>query len=303
MNTNTPDPETVPGLDAQAAHRWRALARPASPWLHEEVAARMQTRLSWFREQPGSWLHWEPVLGGLQAHQQLRAQLPKARWFVWSERLPQTLAAIAEPHPVGGWRWWGRRRSPPSTVLPEGEQVAMLWANMWLHHEPQPQRLLQHWYRQLHTDGFLMFSGLGPDTLRELRAVYAQQGWAPPGHALTDMHDWGDMLVHSGFAEPVMDMERLTLSYSSAAALLEELRTLGRNFHTARPAGLRGRAWRTRLLQALEDGLPRDPQGRLLLTFEIIYGHAYKPQPRPPRRAEQAVSVDDMRALLKGSRR
>lgn len=302
VNTNTRVPDIVPGLDALAVRRWRALARSTSPWLHEEVAARMLTRLPWFREQPSSWLHWEPVLGGLQAHRQLRAQLPQARWFVWSEQLPQAQAATAEPDTAGGWRRWSRR-SPAPTVLNDGEQVAMLWANMWLHHEPQPLPLLQRWYYQLHTDGFLMFSGLGPDTLRELRAVYARQGLAPPGHALTDMHDWGDMLVHSGFAEPVMDMERLTLSYSSADALLQELRALGRNFHTPRPAGLRSRVWRTRLLQALEEELPRDTQGRLLLTFEIIYGHAYKPRPRPPRQAEKWVSVDDMRLMLRGAGR
>ena len=301
VNADTPENDAVPGLDPLAARRWRGLPRAASPWLHEEVAARMIPRLQWFREPPESWLHWEPVLGGLQAHGQLRAQLPQARWFVWSEQLPAALAATAEPG-AGGWRLWGRR-SAGASALPDGEQVAMLWANMWLHHEPQPRLLLQRWHRHLRTDGFLMFSGLGPDTLRELRSVYAQQGWTAPGHAFTDMHDWGDMLVHSGFAEPVMDMERLTLTYSSAAAVLDELRGLGRNFLAVRPAGLRGRGWRARLLQALEEGLPRDPQGRLQLTFEIIYGHACKPQPRAQRRGEQAVSVDDMRAMLRGGRR
>ena len=85
--------------------------------------------------------------------------------------------------------------------------------------------------------------------------------------------------------------------------MLFRSRGLGRNFVAARPTGLRGRGWRARLLQALESGLPRDPQGRLQLTFEIIYGHACKPQPRAQRRGEQAVSVDDMRAMLRGGRR
>jgi malonyl-CoA O-methyltransferase len=63
-----------------------------------------------------------------------------------------------------------------------------------------------------------MFSCLGPDTLRELRALYAALGWPPPAHEFTDMHDWGDMLVASGFAEPVMDMERITLSFATPSA-------------------------------------------------------------------------------------
>ncbi|MFM6985173.1 MAG: biotin synthase [Hydrogenophaga sp.] len=272
--------------------------RAQSPWLHEEVANRMLSRLQWFRHPPDRWLHWAPLVGGLQAHQQLRAQLPQARCFVWPAPAPEARSSHA-----GGWRLWRPRRTRSEPGLPDGEQVAMLWANMWLHHEPHPMTLLRHWHGLLGTEGFLMFSCLGPDTLRELRSVYARQDWPLPGHAFTDMHDWGDMLMHSGFAEPVMDMEHVTLSYSSAEAVLDELRGLGRNFSTVRPAGLRGRSWRTILLRALEDGLPRDTHGRLLLTFELIYGHAYKPLPRLPSLREQTVSVDAVRGLLRDRRR
>lgn len=302
VNADQSDDEAVPGLDAVAVGRWRALSRSESPWLHEEVASRMLPRLQWFRQAPDSWLHWQPGLGGLQAHRLLRERLPDARVFVWADPLGPVRDALAEPA-TGGWRLWGRRHAFSVMRLPEGEQVGMLWANMWLHHEPRPQALLRQWHSLLRTDGFLMFSCLGPDSLRELRTVYARQGWSLPGHAFTDMHDWGDMLVQGGFAEPVMDMERLSLSYSSAMAVLDELRGLGRNFRVDRPPGLRGRAWRSRLLQALEEGLPRDAEGRLLLTFELVYGHAYKPQPRVKGTTEQAVSVDDMRAMLRAGRR
>lgn len=178
----------------------------------------------------------------------------------------------------------------------------MVWANMALHHEPLPLPLLKRWHGLIRTNGFLMFSCLGPDTLRELRAVYARQGWPDPAHAFTDMHDWGDMLVQSGFAEPVMDMERITLSYSSAEVLLQELRELGRNLHADRFAALRGRSWRAGLIQALDAGLPRSDDGRLLLTFEVIYGHAFKPVPRVPLGTSQSVSMDQMRAMLKAGR-
>jgi malonyl-CoA O-methyltransferase len=294
--------ETVPGLDAGAVARWRQLARQGSPWLHEEVAERMAQRLQWFRVPPDNGVHWEPVLGGLQAHARLQSQWPQTRWQVWSgERTAPPVAVSAAPG-----RAWLRlpwRREPPLPALPADGQVGMLWANMWLHHEPQPQALLRRWFALLQTHGLLMFSCLGPDTLRELRQVYEQAGWPPAGHALTDMHDWGDMLVHAGFAEPVMDMERITLTFSSAQAVLDELRTLGRNTHLDRHRALRGRHWRRQLLQALESGLPRDEQGRLMLTFEIIYGHASKPLPRVPMSAEQSVSVADLRTLLREGRR
>jgi malonyl-CoA O-methyltransferase len=110
------------------------------------------------------------------------------------------------------------------------------------------------------------------------------------------------MLVHNGFAEPVMDMERISLSYSGAGPLLDELRSLGRNLNTARFGALRGRVWRQELERAIDQGLPRSEDGRLLLTFEVIYGHAFKAAPRPPRGDSQSVSMDEMRAMLRDRR-
>ena len=116
------------------------------------------------------------------------------------------------------------------------------------------------------------------------------------------MHDWGDMLVHNGFAEPVMDMERISLSFSGAGPLLDELRSLGRNLNAGRFGALRGRAWRRSLERAIDQGLPRSEDGRLLLTFEVIYGHAFKATPRPRRSDSQSVSMDEMRAMLRDRR-
>ncbi len=301
LNTSNTPETAVPGLDPVAALRWQQRAASTSPWLHEEVASRMAERLKWFREPPASWMHWEPLAGGLLAHQQLRAQLPDATCHVAAQRLPEALQATRE---AAGTAWnplnWGRGKGP--RAADEGTRVRMLWANMALHLEPRPQTLLKRWNAHIETDGFLMFSCLGPDSLRELRAVYAQQGWPEPAHAFTDMHDWGDMLVHSGFAEPVMDMERITLSYSGPEPLLAELRGLGRNLHSERFAACRSRAWRARLCAAIESGLPRAADGRLVLTFEIIYGHAYKPVPRVPMGPSTTVPMEDMRAMLRGRR-
>ncbi len=299
---NDPEsPAKVPGLYAVAAHRWQAMAPAQSPWLHEEVASRMVERLQWFRQKPGSWLHWEPLSGGVQAHRRLRELMSEAVCHVAAQRLPQALQATREA-PAPSWNplRWGQARSP--AAADDDTRVDMLWANMGLHHEPEPQVLLQRWYRQIKVQGFLMFSCLGPDSLRELRAVFASEGWPAPSHAFTDMHDWGDMLVHSGFAEPVMDMERIQLSYSTAQALLDELRGLGRNLNENRFAGLRARRWHAHLCRALESGLPRADDGRLLLTFEIVYGHAFKPVPRVRMASNSAVSVDDMRDMLRSGR-
>jgi malonyl-CoA O-methyltransferase len=111
------------------------------------------------------------------------------------------------------------------------------------------------------------------------------------------MHDWGDMLVQTGFAEPVMDMERITLTYETPERLLQELGELGRNFHPARFPGLRGRAWKARLERELAAQLTGS-DGRLSLTFEVIYGHALKARPKFKVSALSAVSVEDMRRML-----
>lgn len=292
---NTPD--KPPTLDPAAASRWAARFLPASPWLHEEVARRMQERLDLIVLQPQAWADWEPWRGGVQAHQALRARYPQSA--VWQVAGQADEAARLQAQTTASW-WQPSRWTGPKVQQgqPPAGAVQMVWANMLLHQVANPQALIGQWHRALVVDGFLMFSCLGPDTLRELRAVHAAMGWSAPAHEFTDMHDWGDMLVQAGFAEPVMDMERITLTFETPERLLQELRELGRNQHAARFAGLRGRGWRQQWLQAVADRCDRDAQGRLKLTFEVIYGHALRPQTRAKILPESQIGLADMRQML-----
>jgi malonyl-CoA O-methyltransferase len=284
-----------PTIDPPAAARWVQRPQTASAWLHEEVARRMEQRLDWIVRQPQRWLHWEPVRGGLQVQALLARRYPGAQALV-SAALPQekelALRAAARPwwHPA---RWRAALGPAPAEVPAE-----LLWANMSLHMAADPQALIQRWHKALAVDGFLMFSCFGPDTLRELRALYQSLGWPAPAHEFTDMHDWGDMLVAAGFAEPVMDMERIELTFETPQRLLQELRELGRNLHPGRFAGLRGRGWAERLHQALLRLADPAQDGRLKLSFEIIYGHAMRPPPRLPVGSETRFSVEDLRSTL-----
>jgi len=101
-----------------------------------------------------------------------------------------------------------------------------------------------------------------------------------------------------------MDMERITLSFSTPQSLLAELRTLGRNLSRARFAGLRTAAWRAALHGALQQGLA-DPAdgGRLKVSFEIIYGHAFKPSPRFAAKPQTNIDLESLRQAAKGTRR
>jgi malonyl-CoA O-methyltransferase len=287
-----------PSIDPIAARRWARAAPTRSPWLHEEVGRRMAQRLEWIRLQPQAWADWQPVRGGLQAHALVAARYPKAPcWVIEPDAKHASAAKLVLARP-----WW--HFHAPATryagQVPD-QTVQMLWANMALHMSADPQALIAQWHRALATDGFLMFSCFGPDTLRELRALYASLGWPPPAHEFTDMHDWGDMLVHAGFAEPVMDMERVTLTWETPQRLLAELRELGANLNRARFAALRSRGWERDLQRQIGQSL-RDSEGRVALTFEIVYGHAVKPVPRVRMAGETAVSVSDMQALLRSGR-
>ena len=287
-----------PTIDSPAARRWQQSAPAASPWLHEEVAKRMQERLQWIVKPPEQWCDWEAVRGGLEAHELLRQQFAQSACYVY-EPVEARLQLAKEKL---GSKWWQPARwsgSAPRFEEPADASLDMLWSNMLLHNAADPQALIERWQRVLRADGYLMFSCFGPDTVQQLHRLYSALGWPVPGHSFTDMHDWGDMLVHSGFSEPVMDMERITLTFATPERLLQELRELGRNLHPERFAGLRGRRWKQKLLDAIERNWPaKQEDGQLALSFEIVYGHAYKPQPKVKLEASSSVSLQDMRTML-----
>ena len=299
---------TRPPFDATAAQRWQGLlAASASdagaPWLHEEVGRRMAERLTWIKRQPAQWINWRASASGPVVHGAVCSQYPKSKVFLApsgyeSARSAQLLIAKNGFLSALTHRFLGQTAS---MLRPVADGSAdLLWANMSLHTEPDPAACVKAWHRMLAVDGMLMFSCLGPDTAIELRPIYAANGWGPSAHPLTDMHDWGDLLVGSGFSEPVMDMERVVLSFATAKRALQELRGLGRNLHPERFSGLRGRKWHERLLAALEERA--GSSGEITLTFEVIYGHAIKQAPRVNINAESAIALDDMRAMLRRQR-
>lgn len=272
-----------------------------APWLHGEVARRMAERLPVIRQRPDTVIDWASALGA--SHEMLAGTYPKARLIAVERDAPSrdaTARALALP-------WWSPRRwsAPAAEAVTENTLAAnagqLVWANMMLHGQLDPQAAMSQWHRALAVDGFLMFSTLGPGTLEGLQALYRERGWRRPFAAFVDMHDLGDMLVHAGFADPVMDQEQITLSWPTAEALLVELRSLGGNVDPARHPGLRTPRWRNELLDAL--ARTADASGRIKLTFELVYGHAFKPAPRPRLAEHTSVPLDDMRAMVRSGRR
>lgn len=290
------------GLDPIAvAALLRRLARASEPpWLHQEVARRMAERLAIVRLQPDVVIDWWGHLGAGAAR--LAQAYPRARRIV-----VEPSAALAERSAADARRpWWSAQRWVGETTpvlvdtdpAPAGAQL--VWANMMLHAVVDPPRLFERWQRALAVDGFVMFSCLGPGTLRELRELYRRLGWPTPTPTFVDMHDLGDMLVRAGFADPVMDQETITLRWNDTRALLRELRALGGNAAPARFSGLRTPRWRERLLREL--GALAGSDGKPALSFEVAYGHAFRAAPRLRPGVATHVPLEEMRAMVRSGR-
>lgn len=284
--------------------RRRLRAAGAAPWLHVEVARRMAERLTIMKARPALVLNWEAYVGG--GHATLAAAYPAAR--VVPVEVHTDPAATVRPQARWEWLRAAARGLLQSTDKQLGTediepgQAGLVWANMTLHGHADPSAQFSAWCRALEVDGFLMFSTLGPGTLSELRSLYAKAHWGSPMAPLVDMHDLGDMLVEAGFADPVMDQEQIVLTWPDASAALEELRSLGGNADTGRHAGCRTPRWHASLVQALDTLSLSRPDGRVALTFEIVYGHAFKPAPRVNLSPETRVDIREMKQMLSAHR-
>ncbi len=299
------DASMRPGRPVQPAalsHIARRLHRAAeAPWLHGEVARRMGERLALIRLQPGEVVDWWSFNGA--SAELLRQAYPQATLL----RVEADAGWLRGHREATNAPWWSPRRwtqADSRRVVPSDVPAAgagLLWANMMLHLVENPEALLLQWQQALAVDGFLMFSTLGPGSLQGLRAIYDRLRWPVPHAPFVDMHDLGDMLLRSGFADPVMDQELITLTWPDAGALLAELRQLGGNADPQRFSGLRTPRWQQRLHEALRSLAGAD--GRLRLDFEVVYGHAFKVAARPRVAGQSTVTLEDMRARVRSTRR
>lgn len=257
----------------------------------------MAERLGFIKLQPSRVLDATPALGA--SAELLRLAYPNAE-MLWHEADGPLAARAASARVPSWWRKLRGISTGQVAALPLRPEVDLLWSNMALHACADLPALLGGWQSSIAVGGFVMFSCLGPDSLVELRTVYARNGWGRPAPDWWDMHDIGDLVLKAGFADPVMDQERLRLTWASPQSLLADLRALGGNLAPARFPGLRGRGWQRKLLAELET--LRDAEGRLVLTLELVFGHAFKTAPRLTVAAETHVSVDAMRATLRKGR-
>lgn len=242
--------------------------------LEGEVAARMLERLDYIKVAPRVVLD----AGSGPPRAELQRRYPQARVIALDFALPmlRRTGFLSRLFPPAC-----RRVCANLERLPLAEESAdLVWSNMALHWVGEPLAAFAEFRRVLAPNGLLMFSTLGPDSLKELRAAAG----AARVHGFIDMHDLGDMLLAAGFSAPVMDMELITVEYPRADKLLSDLRASGQTSARAdRPRGLAGR----RFARDLRDALGARPKA----TYEVVYGHAWKPQPAPSEPQVKTVRV------------
>jgi malonyl-CoA O-methyltransferase len=310
----SPAKSSRPAYDARLLRRIfdrRAATFGDVAFLPREIAQRMHERLEYIKASPASVL--DAGCGTGDDLPTLRERFPEAP--VFGTDLSHGMLLRALRHEAADTSW---RRFLPAvlgkTLGTRGPRFAQadfgalpfasaafefIWSNLALHWHSRPDLVFPEWQRVLKVNGLLMFSTLGPDTLKELRGAWAEvdaaHGIATRAHVIdfVDMHDLGDMLVESGFEIPVMDQETLTITYRSPESLLKDVRRwgaypFGRDVATSRVS--------RRLMKALYAALEarRREDGTIPLTFEVIYGHAWKAVPRTTPEGHGIVRIEDI---------
>lgn len=319
-------------LDRRAAQRAfdRAAERGAESFIAREIEQRMAERLEYIRHAPTRIL--EAGCGAGQGVALLRAKYPQAEIvaldrsgaMLRAARAPGSFVARLRDLPtvarVRAMPMVARLSATPMvarlnalaggavTHYVQADLAAaalrpascdMLWSNLALAWCDDAPATLQGWGATLRSEALAMFTTFGPDTLRELAGAFRAADTGPHVHPFVDMHDIGDMLLAAGFAEPVIDMEAITLTYKSPGRLLSELRAAGYvNAHAGRRRTLGGAAGWRRMLAAYES-LARD--GRVPATFEVVYAHAWKAAPRTASDGRTIVRFDALGSLRKSA--
>lgn len=289
MNEYEIDKRAMRRAFSRAAHRY-----DASAVLQHEVCRRMLDKLDMMLVQPQRIV--DLGCGTGWGARQLAARYPNAGLLACDIALGMLHQARRHES------WWRRVSGRPrltylcadAEALPLAPaSVDLVWSNLtlqWVNDLPQTLAGLQ---RLVRVNGLLIFSTFGVDTLHELRSAFHGVDGHNHLNRFADLHDIGDMLVAAGFADPVMEMEKITLTYSDVRAVMQDLKHIGAHNVTAgRNPGLMGKAAWQRVCDNYEK-LRRD--GRLPATFEILYGHAWKAMPKQTADGRAIIRMDRKR--------
>ncbi len=240
--------------------------------LQREVESRLLERLDYMRIVPDVVLDAGAGLCGASE--------------VMASRYPQaTVLSLDQAHGMLSNATRGRHRPVCGRMqqLPlQDSSVDLLFSNLALQWCTDLDRVFDEFRRVLKPEGIMLFSTFGPDTLYELRRSWSQVDSAPHVNSFPDLHDVGDQLVGAGFMDPVMDMERITVTYDRVIDLMRDLKAIGaHNVDHQRHRGFTGKQRMQNMIDAYEAYRVED---LLPATYEVVYGHAVSPDSGQPRR-------------------
>ena len=262
-------PDQIPiKILARRSFESAAAAYDQASALQQEVGQRLLQRLDLVKIQPDRILDLGSGTG--QCIPDLLARYRKAQVVALDIALPMLWRA----------RKRGRWLRKPGCVCADAERLPfadssfdLVFSNLMLQWCVELEVVFTELQRVLRPGGLLLFTSFGPDTLHELRGSWQQVDGYSHVNAFADMHDVGDALLRTRFADPVMDVERLTVTYADVWKLMRELKQIGAHNVTAgRPRGLTGKARMQRLVGAYEH---YRSQGVLPASYEIVNGHAW----------------------------
>ena len=269
----------------------------ASAVLHAEVRDNLLARLDLMALMPRVVV--DAGAGTGHASRALKRRYPKAL-VIALDSSPRMLQA------AGRQQSWLRRFArvcADAERLPLADaSVDLILSNLMLQW-CNPDQVFAEFRRVLAPHGLLSFTTLGPDTLRELRSAWRAVDSRTHVNQFIDMHDIGDALVRGGFAAPVLDVERYTLTYLDVRRVAADLKATGaHNATMGRAKGLTGRR-RFAALQTAYESFRQD--GRLPATYEVVFGHAWTPGTAARRSNPDGstVSLDDIKQELRSRRR
>ncbi len=290
--------------DVRRAFDAAASTYDANAFLQREIADRLFERLDYIKVDATRIL--EVGCGTGYATKKLREK------YLESELIALDLAPAMVRHtadvlklPAGFFNLF-KKKNPPHLFSADAEYLPLASTSIdfaisnltiqWC----DPQQIAREVARVLRPNGLFMFTTFGPDTLMELRTAFQTVDDKPHVNQFVDMHDIGDMLVEAGFADPVMDQEIITLTYSDLKTMLRELKGIGA--HNVLPGRLTGLMGRTRW-QRMVDGYERfRVDGRLPATYEVVYGHAWMPtvSKRKTIDGQQKITLSEFKRMVHG---
>lgn len=264
------DKNTIDKLQARRAFNRAATTYDAVAELQYEIGDRLIERLDYVRLQPARILDLGAGTGFFSAALLKRYRKADIVALDVAENM------LRQVQGRGGWFRKPRCVCADAETLPfADDSFQLIFSNLMLQWSVDLEQTFLELRRVLAPGGLLMFTTFGPDTLMELRASWEKVDGFTHVNTFIDMHDVGDSLVSTRWAEPVMDSERITVTYRQLGTLMQDLKQIGaHNVTHGRPAGLTGRQRMQQLAEAYE-AFRED--GVLPASYEVVYGHAWSP--------------------------